>query len=356
MKYLRVIIGLIIVVAIVVGAKNFLKKKQDEIKNLPTPKEEIVNINVVKASSGKVEKKMGFLATVEADKEIAITTKLAGYINKIYAKESKSVKKGELLVEIDSKEILSNITSLKSLLNSQIADYKTAEKIYQRNQKLYRVGGLALEKLELSKIAVDMKKSALNSTKSKIAQLKNQLNYLNIKSPIDGIVDVILLHEGDLAPTGKPILKISSLDKKLIFSFAPKYKSSIINRDVLYKGKVIGKVGKIYNSAKNSLLVAEVKLDKKLDLTNNTNIDIEVLVNSKEGCVVPNNAIIHKKSGTYVMLYKQNRFISKSVNLILEDENRAIIKPCPNGLIAVGRENFLTTLPTLGKVNIGNRK
>ena len=77
------------------------------------------------------------------------------------------------------------------------------------------------EKLDMSALTLKMKKSALVNTTQKITQLQHQLTYLSIKAPFDGEIDALMLHEGDLAAAGKPILSMSNGAKKLIFSYAP---------------------------------------------------------------------------------------------------------------------------------------
>lgn len=57
----------------------------------------------------------------------------------------------------------------------------------------------------------------LKNTQEKIDSLTHQLSYLGIRAPFDGVVDKLMLHEGDLAATGKPILALSN-GKKSSFS------------------------------------------------------------------------------------------------------------------------------------------
>jgi multidrug resistance efflux pump len=58
----------------------------------------------------------GYLAQIVSDKSIKLSTKLAGYIEKVYVSESQVVKKGDVLVSIDAIEIRSNIDALKATL------------------------------------------------------------------------------------------------------------------------------------------------------------------------------------------------------------------------------------------------
>ncbi len=68
---------------------------------------------------------------------------------------------------------------------------------------------------------MDSKRSSILATELKMEQLREQKRYLNIKAPFNGIIDGIMMYEGDLALAGKPILSMSSGVKKLIFNYTP---------------------------------------------------------------------------------------------------------------------------------------
>ncbi len=361
MKIKKLLITIIVILAIValgIKGKGLLKKRQEEVANEDLPIKSFITVNTVRAKNGdEVETKESFLATIASNKSIKLSTKLAGYIKKIYVEESDVVKKGEALVEIDSKEIRSNIDALNALLNAQKADLAVSRSIYERNIKLYRVGGLAKEKLDLSRAALGAKRAQVQSTIQKIDQAKNQLTYLLIKAPFDGVVDNLLMHEGDLAATGRPILSISNQDKKLLFSFAPTNKSKINKgQKVFYEDKMIGEVKSIYNTSKNGLVMAEVMLNKPLSQPIGASIEIDILTNRSSGCKVPNEALLHKKDGVYVMEYSDKSFTPLKVKVKLSNDNFSIISPCPKSQIAVDNEVKLAKLPAYKNVTVVGAK
>jgi len=129
--------------------------------------------------------------------------------------------KGDLLVQIDDREIRSTINSLEETLKSQEADLKYTLGLHARNQAIFKVGGLAREKLEASAVARAGKQAAVKATRQKIEAQEIQLDYLNIRAPFDGTVGAIFLRKGNLATPGQPLLTLHSLDRKLTFSYVP---------------------------------------------------------------------------------------------------------------------------------------
>ena len=347
------LISIIAVVVLVIKGKGLLESRKTEIANEALPALGSVTVPVVKAQQGSMQNKVPFLAQVISDKSIKLSTKLAGYVEKVYVEEAQKVKKGELLVRIDAIELNSNIEALKATLNAQFNDLELGKSIYARNKKLFAIGGLAKEQLDISRVALKVKSSTMENTKQKIAQLDHQLSYLQIVAPFDGEIDAILLHEGDLAASGKAILSMSNAKQKLLFSYAP-VQNAVIKKeqDVFMNDKQIGYVKSIYTTSKNGLISAEVTLTKKLALPTGSSVNIEVLTQEAKGCIVPSDTLLHKKESTFVMTYAEGKFSPLKVKIEMQDANRMLISPCPKTPIAQASEVKLAQLPAYDKVNI----
>jgi len=342
------------VVALAMKGREILKERKEAIEKAPLPQVNRVAVKVVKPKEGEVTKSVKLLATVKSDKSIKVSTKMAGFIKKIYVKESDRVKKGQLLVKIDERELINNINSLKATIEALKKDLEVSIDIYERNKKLYEVGGLPREKLEISLSGLKLKEAKLNEVKEKLKSLKSQLSYLNIRAPFSGIVESLLMYEGDLAVTGKPILIMSDNSKKLVFTFTESDNVKLGDR-VLYKRREIAKVSNIYSSAKNSLYVAEARVKRVATsaLLLNSDIKVEIVKGRARGCTLPTDSLIHKKDGIYIMEYKDNRFKPLKVKILVEGLAEVLVEPCPTGKVAVGSESKLNSLVSYGDVEIG---
>jgi RND family efflux transporter MFP subunit len=347
------LVSIIAVVALVIKGKGLLESRKAEIANESLPSSGSVTVPVVKAKQETMQNKVPFLAQIISDKSIKLSTKLAGYVEKVFVEEVQKVKKGDVLVRIDAIELNSNIDALKATLNAQHNDLELAKSIYARNEKLFAIGGLAKEQLDISEVSLKAKSSIMENTKQKIAQLNHQLSYLKIVAPFDGEIDTIFLYEGDLAASGKAILSMSNGKKKLVFSYAPTKASDIKKeQDVLMEDEQVGYVKSIYTTSKNGLISAEVTLTKEIALPTGSSVNIEVLTNEAKGCIVPSDTILHKKESTFVMTYVEGKFSPMKVKVEMEDSNRILISPCPKSSIAQASEVKLAQLPAYDKVNI----
>jgi membrane fusion protein (multidrug efflux system) len=356
-KRIITIVAVVAVVALLIKGKGLLNTRKAENAAEAMPSKQALTVPIVEAKQGTLQNKIPFLAQILSDKHIQLSTKLAGYVEKVLVEESQMVKKGDVLVRIDAIEIRSNIDALRSTLKAQEGDLALVKSIYVRNKKLNAIGGLSKEQLESSKVALSIKASALEGTKQKIAQLKHQLSYLKIVAPFDGYIDAILMHEGDLAATGKPILSMSNGKKKLVFSYSPAQQSLIKKeQDVYVDGKEVGYVKSIYTTAKNGLITAEVKLNEAVVAPAGSSITMEVLVKEKSGCILPDTTIVHKKEGTFVMAYENGKFIPYKVEVEMQDKDSILVSPCPKTAVAQASEVKLAQLPAYNKVGIGGAK
>jgi RND family efflux transporter MFP subunit len=352
-KKIVTIVALIAAAALAMKGKELLKSRQAEIANAAVPAAKSVTVPVVEAREGTVQKRVSVLAQVLGDKHIQLSTKLAGYVEKVHVEEAQRVKKGEVLVSIDATELRSNIDALGATQSAQRNDLALAKRIHERNRKLYAVGGLAKEKLDISRVSVKVKASVLENTAQKIAQLEHQLSYLQIVAPFDGEIDRIMLHEGDLAASGRPILSMSNTGKKLLFSYAPSLQAEIKKGErVQLARKTIGRVKSIYGTSTNGLTSAEVVLDEEIGLPLGSSVTVEVLVKEAKGCTLPDDTLLHKKEGVFVMEYNEGRFTPLKVTLEVSDAGRVVVSPCPKAPVARASEVKLAALPAYEHVTV----
>ena len=351
-KAIIILISLAMMAGVAFKAKELMETRKEEILKEPLPQKRSITVSLTQAKQGSMEERQPYLAIVQSDKSIKIATKMAGYIEHLYVEESQWVEKGKLLATIDQSDINSNIELLRTTLSQQKNDLALAKQIYNRNKKLYEVGGLAKEQVDTSRVILQGKNSAIKATKQKIAQLQEQKNYLKIKAPFSGEIDTLLMHQGDLAVAGKPILTMSNGTKKLIFSFISGENSIRKGQSVYLDVQEIGEIDKILTLAKQGLVQAEVRLNKKLNLPLGATLNIEVLTKQQQGCIVSSNALLHKTEGSYLMVYNGSKFSPLKVESIMSKKNKEMITPCPTEKIAEGSEVLLAKLPIYGDIKI----
>lgn len=189
----------------------------------------IVLLNVFRSGNGKtlevtVEKvlkrdlveKVSATGEIKPKKNINISTDVAGKILKILVQEGEPVRKGQLLIKIDSAIYEANadrdretIQQSEAQLISQEATLKKARQYLERRKQLFEEGLISREQFEDAtaqfEIAQANKKANLHLIQQARASLKStsdSIRKTSIVSPIDGIVTSLKVEEGEVAIIG----------------------------------------------------------------------------------------------------------------------------------------------------------
>jgi HlyD family secretion protein len=164
--------------------------------------------------------------TIEAT-EVEISSKLAGRIEVITKEEGDSVAKGELLAQLEHKELSAQLKVAEATIKmtgAQIAQARTNLKNLEDNLKrieaLYKSGSATQQQLEDIQTRVDGARDQVRSLEFSREQASAQKNYIQaqvdnakIFAPISGRIIKKTAEEGETVFPGSPILTVADLSK-----------------------------------------------------------------------------------------------------------------------------------------------
>ena len=165
--------------------------------------------------------------TVVSDNDKKITSRYMGIVKKMLVSEGELVKKGQLLYEIDSKEIDSKkeqvdlaISQAQLALQMNKNQYSNVLLNLGRYKRLFRKGMVSkfeLENLELNaknmKDMVSIASKQVSQARAMKKEVMNQYNYLKLKAPNDGVIISRMLKVGEMAMPGMPGVVLTDLSK-----------------------------------------------------------------------------------------------------------------------------------------------
>ena len=165
--------------------------------------------------------------SVISDNQKMMTSRYMGFVKNMAVSEGDIVKKGQLLYEIDSKEIEAAerqvdlaISQARLALQMNRNQYNNVLTNLARHKRLYKkkmVSKYELETLELaSKNLKDMVKIAEEQVKqaeAKKDEVLNQYNYLKSTAPNDGVIVAKKVNEGEMAIPGMPAIILTDLSR-----------------------------------------------------------------------------------------------------------------------------------------------
>ena len=186
---------------------------------------------------------------------VTVSPKIMGRIIKVYAEEGDSIKEGELLVELDStdllaqkQQVISNKLQTESNKAQAVAKYQydiknievlkinieRAKEDFERGKTQYAGGVITEEQYDHLKIAketaeaqyeaakaqVQVSKAQIGSAETAIATSQAQINVINaqlkntrIYAPVNGIIAKRWLLAGDIANAGQSVYTINNNSK-----------------------------------------------------------------------------------------------------------------------------------------------
>jgi len=115
-----------------------------------------------------------FPGVVDAAQSAEIGFRVAGELKAVNVKEGESIKKGQILAELDKTDIEISLQGTKS-------DYMKAKADFDRAKKLIKKGAI-------SRSDYDQLTAQLTASKAKLKSAEQNLKYTVLKSPFDGVV------------------------------------------------------------------------------------------------------------------------------------------------------------------------
>lgn len=171
--------------------------------------EEVVPIPVETSlpSRGDIFAVYSGTAPIEAFAEADVVAKVAGEVREILTEEGDNVKQGQVLARLDGDK-------LRLELSESGARLQKLKRDYDRNVDLKKKGLISTG--DFDKIQYDME--ALEATYN-LAKL--ELDYTQIRAPIDGVVSQRFVKIGNTIEVGNPVFRVTSLDPLVAYLHVP---------------------------------------------------------------------------------------------------------------------------------------
>jgi HlyD family secretion protein len=176
---------------------------------------------------GSVEKTVSASGTLEAESEVDVLAQMSGRVEKVYADYNQRVKKGQLLVKLNTDMLKLQAEEEQAAVNKAQANYDLQLLNYQNQQKLAEKGLVSDYDLKSSKTTLAGNAADLASAQSALKVIETEINqYAYITSPISGIVLDRNVEEGS------SVVASSNSSATAIFTLAEDLSSMDIKTEV----------------------------------------------------------------------------------------------------------------------------
>jgi multidrug efflux system membrane fusion protein len=286
------------------------------------------------------------LGTIAAVQQVTVRPQVDGRIDKVSFVEGQPVRKGDVLMQIDPRPLLVALHQAQGALARDKAQLETL----QANLKRYE--GLKAQNLVAGQQVEDIAGQvgqAAGSVKIDQAQIENaqlQLDYAQVKAPIDGITGVRQVDAGNIIhqTDANGIVVITAIDPAAVFFTVPQDQLSAVAQ-ALARGEVAvdvysrdgatklasGKLAVLDNQVNQTTATLRLKAlvaNPNRVLWPNAFVKAQMLVETrKNAVVVPTVAIQRGPQGTYVYAVGADKTAQmKPVTVALTSGEQAVIE------------------------------
>lgn len=317
-------------------------------KKTNEPKDEYITFTVKK---GDLVQSVEATGEVFAENLVDVGAQVSGQIKKLYVQVGDVVKKGDKIAQIDSIKQQNNLDiqlSALDILNAKLNSSKISAVIakiqYERELKLFEQNATSESSLENFRNDLSLKNANLEDIKAQIRQTEIQINtaktdleYTDIRSPLDGVIVSVPVEIGqtiNASQTTPTIVNIADLKKMEIkmeisegdighVKVGDKVEYSILsNIDKKYIGYLSSidpglttlSDGKYTTQTSSTSSNSAVYYYAKLKVNNKNNLlrigmttqNTIVIKDLKNVLIVPTSAIKSDQNGNYVLVKKDD--------------------------------------------------
>ncbi len=265
-----------------------------------------------------------FQANVIADEIASASSQMGGTLTSLNVTEGAYVSKGQLIATTNSETLDNQRIEIETSL-------KLAKNVYERQKRLWDQNiGSELQYLEAKNNKERLEKS--------LATLGSQIKLKNVYSPISGVVENILIKQGELASPGFPIVQILNTNKLVISADVPDSYLSKVKRGNrvevnfpaldLKTTKVITKLGNQIDPSNRTFAVEMATGSMGGKIKPNLLAEVQIKEESlKDVISVPTNIIQQEVNGdNYIFIEKDGKALKQKITLGLSNDDRTLIE------------------------------
>lgn len=154
-----------------------------------------------------------YVGEIVAKDEVQIQTRVSGNIARKLVKGGDTVRAGQPLFEIDSRQYAASVADTQAQVAQAQASLSNIRRDVVRYQSLAAQGGIAAQTLDTSMAQAEQAQAQVEAYQAKLAQASNDLSDTVIVSPVDGRIGVGELSVGRYVQAGSTVLAtVSTVD------------------------------------------------------------------------------------------------------------------------------------------------
>ncbi len=286
------------------------------------------------------------LGTVQAFNTVTVRARVDGELQKVIFTEGQDVKAGELLAQVDPRPYQAQVDQAEAKKKQDEAQLANARLVLGRNDELLKKKVIDQQTFDASKFAADGLQATVQADQGALDNARTQLDYTQIKSPIDGRAGVRLMDQGNIirASDQNGLVVITQLRPiTVVFTLPEQSLQSILQQGGDPREMRVSAMDRANKSALGEGQLAVV--DNQIDQATGTirlkatfpNDDLRLwpgqfvnarllLTTRKDGLVIPASVVQRGPQGTYAYVIKPDKSVEmRPIKVAQTEGNEALI-------------------------------
>ena len=305
-----------------------------------------VPVTIATARKGSVGEYESAIGTVTPIYTTSMTAQVTGVITAVHYREGQFVKKGDPLIDIDSRQYEALLAQAQGTLERDQNVLAEAEMDLERYKVAWAKNAISRQVLEDQEKLVLQQKGTVKNDEGAVEYAQVQVGYCHIKSPIDGRVGLRLVDAGNLVSANSTTTLVVVTEVQpitVIFTLAEDALPAVLQQtrgkqqlkvealDRMQQGHLAsGKLTSIDNQIDTT--TGTVKLRAEFDnreglLFPNQFVNTRLLVKTLENqVIIPSSAIQHNGNQEFVYLIEDNKVTMRTVKSGKSDRGETAVE------------------------------
>jgi len=341
-----------LVIGAVIGAGILaIKKKKHELSEIPIMKSYAMVVSTMEVKKLHSLLTLPYLATVKSDKSVILSSRIAARVEHL-AECGSSVKKGDIVVSLDQRDLKDKKAALLLQINSTKADLSakkialsTAESSHKRTRDLLHVKGASKEMFDKEKSQIESLKAGITSLGNKVSilyanlsEIKTALSYAVLTAPQNATVSKCFINPGDMAMPGKPLLRLESNTGKYLLLRS----TDTVNVSALLYGKKQYPILSLKNTFNG---LREYRADVLTDRPDDEQVSVSLVTYDGIGVKVPLDALLQTEGKNYCFVAEGSKTEVRPVQIVARGVEGLIVNGLTEGeKIVIAKPDILLQL------------
>jgi RND family efflux transporter MFP subunit len=265
------------------------------------------------------------VGSLHSSQEAVLASKVMGNIVEIRKRAGDPVRRGEVLLVIDSQDVSGQIAQAEGALAQARAAGVLAETNLKRFEQLLSRGSASQLEFDQARYQAETARGAVEQAEGAVATARSYRAYAEIPSPFDGRLVDRMCEVGDLAAPGRPLLRVedaahlrldASLDAEKAVAAVPGAEAEVVVPS-LGERKFRGIVAEVVPAADPATRSVLVKVDVEADPALRAGVfgRVKFTAGTRQAIVVPRSALRTRGGLTGVFVVEAGRSAFRLVSV-----------------------------------------